>query len=283
MAAPARNDLERRLSGGEFETDSKQSLGGVMSDTSLQKPISALWDYVDYNESFFGDTEYRCIYWRNNNDSLSMLALKWYVVQGTLPDGSTSPIEHNIAVDPHGVGDGRNTGIAYTIADEGTAPVIGVPDGVSASATDGGSLTSGTYYYVVTALNNNGETVASAEVSADVDGSSTTAVEVSWNSVPGATKYRVYGRASGAQDTYWETTSTTFTDTAGAGTSGTPPGSNTAELEFPGTPPSDANSAIGQVNLAPGEAVALWIKRTVPVGTQQSWDDEPLIEFIFGG
>lgn len=162
MAAPSRQDLQRRLSGGEFETNPKQSLGGVMSQTALQTPISALWDYVDYNESYFGDVEYRCIYWRNGHASLSMLGLKWYVVQGTLPNGDPSPIELNIAVDPHGVGNGSTTGVAYSIGGEDTPPVIGVPENPSASATDGGSLTADTYYYVVTAINNDGETVGSS-------------------------------------------------------------------------------------------------------------------------
>ena len=104
-----------------------------------------------------------------------------------------------------------------------------VPSGVTASpSATPGTLAAGTYYYVVTALDGVGETVASAEVSATIDGSTNTAVDISWNAVPGAVKYRVYGRASGAQDQYWETTTTSFTDDGTAGTAGTPPTSNTA-------------------------------------------------------
>jgi hypothetical protein len=47
-------------------------------------------------------------------------------------------------------------------------------------------------------------------------------VTISWTPVAGATEYRVYGRNSAAQNVYWTTTSTSFTDTGTAGTSGTP-------------------------------------------------------------
>jgi hypothetical protein len=97
----------------------------------------------------------------------------------------------------------------------------------SAVAASGGTLASGTYYYKVTALNDLGETTASTEVSATVDGTTTNAVTVSWTAIPGATKYRVYGRASGAQDQYWETTDTSVTDTGSAGFAATVPTENT--------------------------------------------------------
>ena len=107
--------------------------------------------------------------------------------------------------------------------------LMGVPSGVTATATTGGTLTSGTYYYRVTAIDlDGGETTASSEVSATVDGVTTNAITISWTTVAGAVKYRVYGRATGAQDQYWETTSTSYTDTGTAGTSGSVPTLNAA-------------------------------------------------------
>jgi hypothetical protein len=98
------------------------------------------------------------------------------------------------------------------------------PTGVSATATSGGTLAAGTYYYIVFALDaNNLPSPASAEVSATVDGSNTNAITISWSAVAGAAKYRVFGRSQGAENQYWETTSTSFTDTGTSGTSGTPP------------------------------------------------------------
>ncbi|MBI2624802.1 MAG: hypothetical protein HYW70_00480 [Candidatus Nealsonbacteria bacterium] len=107
-----------------------------------------------------------------------------------------------------------------------TVNALSAPSGVSAQATTTGSLASGTYYYVVTSLNSNGETSSSTEVSAAVDGSTTTAVNISWSSVTSATSYRVYGRTQGAQDRYWQTTSASFKDTGTAGTAAAVPSSN---------------------------------------------------------
>lgn len=47
-------------------------------------------------------------------------------------------------------------------------------------------------------------------------------VTISWDALPGATSYRVYGRGTGAQDKYFSTSSTSFEDVGDAGTAGTP-------------------------------------------------------------
>ena len=104
---------------------------------------------------------------------------------------------------------------------------MSAPTGVSATANAGGSLADGTYYYRVTALDGTGETVGSAEVNATTSGTDNS-VSISWSAVTGAAKYRVYGRSSGAQDQYWETTSTSLIDDGTAGTSGTVPTTTTA-------------------------------------------------------
>lgn len=68
------------------------------------------------------------------------------------------------------------------------------------TATTGGSLTAATYYYRVSAINALGETLASTETSIVVPGgTSTNIVTVKWAAVTGATGYRVYGRATGAE------------------------------------------------------------------------------------
>ena len=66
----------------------------------------------------------------------------------------------------------------------------------------GGTLLDGTYSYTVTALDIIGETEATAPISAVVSGATITAggsVTVSWQAVPGAIGYRVYGRISGSE------------------------------------------------------------------------------------
>ena len=66
------------------------------------------------------------------------------------------------------------------------------------SATAGGVLASGSYQYQVTALGAKGETLATTAVTTTLGSGITTGlVTVSWDAVPGALGYRVYGRAAG--------------------------------------------------------------------------------------
>lgn len=69
-----------------------------------------------------------------------------------------------------------------------------------ATATTGGSLADGTYYYRVSAINALGETLASTETSQVVPaGTVTNTVTVNWGAVSNATGYKVYGRTTGAE------------------------------------------------------------------------------------
>lgn len=101
------------------------------------------------------------------------------------------------------------------------SPIVATPTGVTAAAESGGSLAAGTYSYRVVARRTVGQGVvarstASAEVTATTAASG--AVRVRWTAVPGAAEYRVYGRAAGAENTYWRVTGTELLDTGLAGT-----------------------------------------------------------------
>ena len=107
--------------------------------------------------------------------------------------------------------------------------IVAAPASPRASATTGGSLSSGTHYFRVAALMVTGArtatSVGSAQVSATVGSSG--AVTLSWSGVAGADRYRIYrGTTSGRQ--------TVYTDTSGAGTSFTYKGTG----ETSGTPPT---------------------------------------------
>lgn len=65
-----------------------------------------------------------------------------------------------------------------------------------ATATTGGTITAGTYRYVLTAINANGETTASNEQTITTTGSTST-VTVTWTAVTGATGYKLYKTAAG--------------------------------------------------------------------------------------
>ncbi|HEX7019981.1 MAG TPA: hypothetical protein VF159_08230 [Gemmatimonadaceae bacterium] len=108
-------------------------------------------------------------------------------------------------------------------------PIISAPTGVRAAAASGGSLPAGTYAYRVVARRpvgqgTTGHSLASAEAAVTISGG---AVTVTWSQVSGATEYKVFGRTRGSQSRYWTVTGTSFTDTGGTGTSGTPPSSAT--------------------------------------------------------
>lgn len=89
-------------------------------------------------------------------------------------------------------------------------------------AVENGSLSNGTYYYVISVIYPAGESIKSTEKSISLSGNYK-GVVLSWQSISGASKYRIYrGTASNGQNVYYETTETQFTDTGASGTTGTP-------------------------------------------------------------
>lgn len=147
---------------------------------------------------------------------------------------------------PDGVGD--NTGpqvnipcAAGTYVEGGLWSIsastnLSAPSGVGAVGSgSGGTFAAGTYYWKITATNFAGETTGSLEVSAVLSGA-TSSSTLTWSAVSGAATYKVYrGTSSGAQNVLISTvTALTYIDTGSAGTSATPPVSNTA-LAFIGS------------------------------------------------
>lgn len=111
---------------------------------------------------------------------------------------------------------------------------IAAPSGLAVTAsTSGGTLTAGAHFWVITATDSNGETTRSNEASATTTGSTSSAA-LSWNAVDGASGYNIYRGTTTTNENVLVTTigsgtTTTFTDTGAAGTSATPPSTNTAE------------------------------------------------------
>ncbi|QDH48199.1 major tail protein [Arthrobacter phage MamaPearl] len=98
-----------------------------------------------------------------------------------------------------------------------------------ATATTGGTLPAGQTYWRITAINANGETLGSNEITSLLTGTTSTQV-MTWAAIPGATGYRVYrGTFSGGQDRLVTTLGavTTYTDTGAAGSAGSVPSANT--------------------------------------------------------
>lgn len=124
-----------------------------------------------------------------------------------------------------GVGGGGFVGIAL----EQLSPPV---QSALATAASGGTITAGTYKYVVTAINASGETTASNEQTITTTGSTST-VTVTWAAVTGATGYKLYKTAAGGAtgtELLYKTVGgvTSDVDTSPGAPSGAFPTSNTA-------------------------------------------------------
>lgn len=122
------SEIKFYLSGGAANTDPNLALGGAISSTEA---TSALFDNVSSAEASAGHTDYRCIYVKNTNGSITGTSVKVWILSNTpSPDTAVT-----IAL----AGEGVN-GTAETIANENTAPV---GETFSAAATEGAALAIG--------------------------------------------------------------------------------------------------------------------------------------------
>ena len=120
------------LSGGGANSNPNSSLGGAISSTELvDNTLNNLFDNVSGAESEAGDVEYRCVYIRNDNASLTMQNAVAWIQTNTPSAGSTIDI---------GLGTSAINGTEQTVANESTAP-SGVT--FSAAATEGAAIALG--------------------------------------------------------------------------------------------------------------------------------------------
>lgn len=105
-------NLKYYLSGGAGNSDQNASLGGARSTGTTA--TSALFDAVSGAESSAGDTEYRCVYFRNEDADADGLIDPVLWVQANTPSADTTMA---IGLDPAG-----KNGTATTIATENDAP-----------------------------------------------------------------------------------------------------------------------------------------------------------------
>jgi len=146
-------------------------------------------------------------------------------------------------------------------------PNLVTPTGFAATAVgSGGTFAAATYYWKVSATNAQGETLASAEVSAAIVANGSAGL--SWTAVSGAAGYRIYRTTTaGAEGTspalVAATTATTYTDTGTATTAGAVAAANTATTSAPYFWKVTALSAYGET-LGSNEVTA----NILPNGTQ---------------
>lgn len=117
------------------------------------------------------------------------------------------------------------------LCDVASGNAINVPVLSLGSATSGGTFAAGAYYWVVTAINAQGETTASNEVSATL--SANQKQTLNWGAITGATGYNIYrGTLSGGENVLVTTVGavTTYTDTGTSTTQVSPPDNNSAPV-----------------------------------------------------
>ena len=103
-------DIKYRLSGGSANTDPLLSLGGAASTTDA---ASTIFDNVTSAEASAGDTEYRCVYVKNNHGTLTALGTTIWIQSNTPAPDTTVDI---------GLGTSAVSGTEQTVANENTAP-----------------------------------------------------------------------------------------------------------------------------------------------------------------
>lgn len=112
------SDIKFYLSGGATNTNPDASLGWIISSTAIvDDTLNNLFDDVTGVEHSTGDTNYRCIYVKNDSAETAY-NVRIYIESNTTAVDDTI----NIGKDLAGAGDGSTTGVADTVADEHTAP-----------------------------------------------------------------------------------------------------------------------------------------------------------------
>jgi hypothetical protein len=126
-------DMKFKYSGGAANALATACLGGVRSSVDIPAGSQNLFDDVTPSEATSGDTEYRCFYVYNDNDTDTINAVKVWMNGDTPAPGTVGAL----GLDPATAGDGQTTGVAVVIANEQTAPA-GVA--FSAATSEGAAL-----------------------------------------------------------------------------------------------------------------------------------------------
>lgn len=128
--------------------------------------------------------------------------------------------------------------------------VLANPTGTptSATATTGGTLAAGTYYYKIVAVDALGGLTLPGTEKSQVTTGTTSTVTLTWTAVPGASSYQIWrGTATNSENVYATSSTNSYTDT-GTMTSGTISSSNTTQLGYV----SNTGAFLGSGNVSIG-------------------------------
>lgn len=138
-------DILFRLSGGAANSNPNLSLGGAISSTAAGTNI---FDNVSSAEASSGDTEYRCIYVKNNHGTLTLTTAKIYISNPNGSGGAYAGDTITVGAGTSAVGGTEQDVTTFSpIGTEGTAPV-GVSFSAAAStgtAVSLGDITAGSH------------------------------------------------------------------------------------------------------------------------------------------
>jgi hypothetical protein len=163
-------------------------------------------------------------------------------------------------------------------------PFIEAPaDVVPSVIVDGSSLLNiGIYEYVVTSLNEFGETDPTAVIQTSIT-SVGHAIKLDWTSVVGATGYKIYGRVNGITKYLTTITTNTFTDNGSINPGvANPPTANTTSAEAWGQDPLNPNVLHSRLYREVGRRKILTKKYVVPdpegpyATTQSRWSESSI-------
>jgi hypothetical protein len=116
MGSITSSDLEYRYSGGHFNNDGTQSLGGAMSYYEIPNAtLDNVFDRIGADKAGAGYIDYRCIYIANTSATYPLNNATVAVSQAT----TSTDTEIEVGLDPAGIGDGTVTGVATTVTSPG--------------------------------------------------------------------------------------------------------------------------------------------------------------------
>jgi hypothetical protein len=186
--------------------------GALAAATYYYKIVS-----VDAQGTTLGSTEVSYV----ATGSTSSVALTWAGAPGAVSYRVYRGVATNTQTLYYASNTTNFTDVGGGGSSAGTVPVVNtatlataIPSSVTGTGSaTGGVLPAATYYYVVTSIDAQGETLASSEVSYTATGT-TSSVLIQWGAAHGAASYRVYrGTAAGAENLYFQTTLLEFEDT----------------------------------------------------------------------
>ncbi len=126
------NEIKFYLSGGVSNADISASLGGVISSVEVDSAsLNNLFNVITPGEALTGDTEYKCIYAKNTNATLTLFdAVAWIV-------SNTPNLESTINI---GLGSSSISAVEQTVGTDATPPSAVA---FSTPASQGGGLAIG--------------------------------------------------------------------------------------------------------------------------------------------